>query len=148
MMKKAVIEPYLSFSGRCEEAVDFYRETLGAEVEMLLRFKESPEPTPEGMLPEGYEDKVMHCTFRIGGAVVMATDGCGGEEGKEGFHGISLSLSVETADEVDRAIDALAEGGEITMPADKTFWSSRFGMVTDRFGVSWMVGIPAEESES
>ena len=130
------VQPYLFFDGRCEEAVDFYRRTLGAEITSLMRWKQMPDPQP-GMVPPGSEDKVMHMTFRIGDMTVMASDGrC---LGKPNFQGFSLTLTVPTDAEADRIFAALGDGGEIRMPMTKTFFSSRFGMVADRFGVGWMV---------
>ena len=137
-MSKTLIQPYLFFGGRCEEALEFYRSTLGASVEMLMRYKDSPEPQPPGMLPDGWEEKVMHASFRIGSSTLMASDGCG--EGP-GFAGFSLSLAVPDAAEADRAFAALGDGGEVLMPLDKTFWSPRFGMVKDRFGMAWMITV-------
>ena len=134
-----VIQPYLFFNGSCEQAVDFYRTALGAEVEMMMRFKESPEPPQPGMVPQGFENKIMHTSFRIGQTTVMASDGCCEE--KANFQGFSLSLSVSSEAEADRAFDALAKGGQVRMPLAKTFWSPRFGMVTDRFGVGWMISV-------
>ena len=139
-MNKTLIQPYLFFGGRCEEALEFYRTALGAQVDFLMRYKESPEPLPPGRLPPGFENKVMHTTFRIGGSSLMASDGC--EEGQS-FAGFSLSLSVPTQAEADRAFTALAEGGKVKMPLTKTFWSPCFGMVTDRFGLGWMVSVVA-----
>lgn len=135
---KHLVQPYLMFNGRCEEAVEFYRQAVGAKVEALMRFEESPEPPPPGMVPENYGQKVMHAAFRIGDSLLMASDGCGEVES---ISGISLSLTLPTEAEVDQAFAALAEGGSILMPLGRTFWSERFGMVEDRFGVSWMVGI-------
>lgn len=132
-----IIQPYLFFNGRCEEAVDFYRKALGAEVEMMMRFKESPEPPQPGMVPPGFENKIMHTSFRIGQTTVMASDGC--SEGKPNLQGFSLSLSVSSEAEADRVFAALADGGEVRMPLTKTFWLPRFGMVADRFGVGWMI---------
>lgn len=134
-----VIQPYLFFNGRCEQALDFYRQALGAEVVMLLRFKDSPEPHPPGMVPPGWEDKVMHTSLRIGQTIVMASDGCGPEAGD--YKGFSLSLSVATPAEADRAFAALADGGQVRMPLGQTFWSPRFGMLEDRFGIGWMIGV-------
>ena len=132
-----LVQPYLFFDGRCEEAVDFYRRALGAEVEMLMRMKDSPDPHPSGMLPPDSGDKVMHVSFRIGDTTVMASDGkCAG---KPNFQGFSLSLTARDAAEADRLFAALADGGQVQMPLGKTFFSPRFGMVADRFGVSWMV---------
>jgi PhnB protein len=131
------IQPYLFFDGRCEEAVDFYRKVLGAEVSMLMRFKDSPEPPAPGMVPAGAENKVMHASFRIGDTTVMASDGrC---LGKPTFQGFSLSLTVADDATAERVFAALRDGGQVQMPLAKTFFSSRFGMVADRFGVSWMI---------
>lgn len=140
-MSKTTIQPYLFFGGRCDEALVFYQTALGAEVEMVMRYKDSPEAPPPGTVPEGWESKVMHASFRIGESVIMASDGC---EKTSGFEGFSLSFSVATEEEADRAFNALAEGGNVTMPLAKTFWSPRFGMVTDRFGIGWMVNVVAE----
>jgi PhnB protein len=132
-----VVQPYLFFDGRCDEAIEFYRRELGAEVTMLMRFKESPEPQPPGMIPPGSENKVMHASLRIGETTVMASDGnC---LGKPAFQGFSLSISVPNDAEAERLFSALGAGGQVQMPLTKTFFSSRFGMVADRFGVSWMV---------
>ena len=139
-MTNTLVQPYLFFGGRCEEALAFYRTALGAQVDFLMLYKDSPEPQPPGMLAPGFENKVMHTTFRIGGTTLMASDGCG--EGA-GFEGFSLSLAVPTAAEADRAFAALADGGEVRMPLTKTFWSPCFGMVTDRFGLGWMVSVVA-----
>lgn len=144
-MTSPAIQPYLFFDGRCEEAIDFYRSALGAEVEMMLRFSECPDPPPPGTMPDGWEKKVMHAAFRIDGSLVLASDGCGSGSPFEGF---ALSLSVATAEQADRYFNALAEGGEVTMPLDQTFWSPRFGMVTDRFGLGWMVGVEADPASS
>ena len=133
------IQAYLFFDGRCDEAIRFYREAIGAEVQMLMRHKESPEPPSPGTLPPGAEDKVMHASLRIGDTIVMASDGlC---RGKPDFQGFSLSLALATAEEADRAFARLSDGGQVRMPLAKTFWSPRFGMLVDRFGVSWMVTV-------
>jgi PhnB protein len=137
-MSNSLVEPYLFFGGRCEEALEFYRTTIGAQVEMMMRFKESPEPMPPGSVPAGFEDKVMHASFRIGGSRLMASDG-NEEEAK--FEGFSLSLAVPTEAEADRVFAALAKDGKVGMPLAKTFWSPKFGMLTDRFGVGWMVSV-------
>ena len=131
------VQPYLFFDGRCEEAVAFYKKALSAEVEMLMRFKESPEPPQPGMIPPGSGDKIMHSSLRIGDTRVMASDGrC---TGQTDFRGFSLSLTVANEAEAERKFTELAAGGQVQMPLAKTFWSPRFGMVSDRFGVSWMV---------
>ncbi len=139
-MTTASITPYLFFSGRCEEALDFYKKALGAEVEMLMHHKDSPDAPPPGMLQAGFEDKVMHATFRIGGATLMASDGSGD---KSRFEGFRLSLAFATEDEAKKAFASLSDGGEVALPLTKTFWSPCFGMVTDRFGVGWMITIAA-----
>jgi len=128
------VQPYLFFEGRCEEAVEFYRSALGAEVTMLMRFKDSPDPA---MISPGTEDKVMHASLRIGQTTVLASDGrC---EGRPTFQGFSLSLTVPSETEADRLFASLGDGGQVQMPLTRTFFSPRFGMVADRFGVSWMV---------
>jgi PhnB protein len=131
------VQPYLFFDGRCEEAIEFYKRALGAKVEVLMRFKESPEPPQPGMCPPGSDHKVMHASFRIGETTLMASDGrC---QGKPSFQGFSLSLTAKDDAEAERLFAAVGEGGQVQMPLGKTFFSSRFGMVADRFGVSWMV---------
>ena len=133
------VETYLFFDGCCEEAIEFYKKILGAEVTMLMRFKDSPEPPQPGMIPSGSENKIMHVSFRIGDTTVMASDGrCAGQAN---FQGFSLSLTVANEAEADRKFAALVEGGQVQMPLAKTFWSPRFGMLTDRFGVGWMVSV-------
>ncbi|MBX9894493.1 MAG: VOC family protein [Nitrosomonas sp.] len=141
-MNNPVIQPYLMFGGRCEEALEFYRTALGAQIDMLMRFQESPDPPPPGMLPPGFESKIMHASFRIAGNVLMASDGC--EVGSQ-FKGFSLSISVATEAEAERYFAALSGGGQVQMPLAKTFWSPKFGMLTDRFGISWMVNVVTTE---
>jgi PhnB protein len=138
--QKNVIEPYLFFEGRCEEAVEFYKKALGAEVLMLMRFKDSPDPNACGGVPG---EKIMHASLRIGGSNIMASDGRCDEPMK--FEGFSLSLAVNTDAEADKYFNALTEGGKVIMPLTKTFWSPRFGMVTDKFGVMWMVNVVSEQ---
>lgn len=131
------VNPYLFFDGRCDEAMEFYRQALGAEVTTLMRFKDSPEPPRPGMVPPGAENKVMHASFRIGDTTVMASDGrCMGQPSFEGF---ALTLTLPDEAEADRLFAALGEGGQVQMPLTTTFFSPRFGMVADRFGVSWMI---------
>lgn len=131
------VEPYLFFEGRCEEAIEFYRKALGAEVTMLMRNKESPEPPPPGKLPPGSENKILHSNFRIGDTTLMASDGfC---SGKPNFQGFSLSVGALNETEAKRMFAALADGGQVRMPLSKTFFSPCFGMVADRFGVAWMI---------
>jgi PhnB protein len=131
------IEPYLFFEGRCDEAIEFYRRTLGAEVGMLMRYKDSPEPPAPGMIPPGSENKVMHANLRIGDTNVMVSDGsCSGQPA---FRGFSLSVTAPDVTRADQVFAALADGGKVRMPLAKTFFSPRFGMVIDRFGVLWMI---------
>lgn len=133
------IQPYLFYNGRCEEAIAFYRTALGAETTMLMRYKESPGPVPPGM-----DDKVMHASLRIGDAMLLMSDGHG--SGPLNFQGFGLSLMVADDAEAQRSFAALSDGGQVQMPLEKTFFSSQFGMVADRFGVLWMVyTLPATE---
>lgn len=136
-MSTAIVQPYLFFGGRCEEALEFYRNAVGAQVDMLVHFKDSPEPPP------GFEDKVMHASFRIGQTTLLGSDGCSETTGYEGF---SLSLHVATIEEAERAFAALADGGKVEMPLTETFWSPGYGMLTDRFGIGWMVNVLPEQS--
>ena len=131
------VQPYLFFGGRCEEAIEFYRKAVGAEVDRMVRFKDAPEPQPG--LPECFESKVMHASVRIGETLMMASDGrC---EGEAAFEGFSLSLTVPDEAEAERAFAALSDGGLVTMPLEKTFWAPKFGMLQDKFGVGWMVSV-------
>ena len=132
------LAPWLSVR-KSAQAVEFYKTALGAQVLFSMRYKESPEPPPPGMVPPGFENKIMHTSFRVGETVVMASDGCSLEKPK--FEGFSLSVAVSTPAEVDHIFNALAEGGTVGMPLAKTFWSPRFGMVTDKFGVGWMITV-------
>lgn len=132
-----IVEPYLFFEGRCEEAMTFYTKAVGAKVEALMRFKESPEPPPPGMVPPGSENKVMHALFRIGDSAIMATDG--GCSNAQKFDGFSLTITVANEAEAKAKFTALSEGGAVTMPLGKTFFSPCFGMLTDKFGVGWML---------
>jgi len=141
-MEKATVQPYLFFGGRCEEALEFYKTALHAKVGAVMRFNESPDPTPPGMLAPGFETKIMHCSFQVGGTTVMASDGC---DAKCSFVGFKLALTVPTEADADRVFNALAADGKIEMPLVKTFWSPRFGMVADKFGVEWMVMVPCPQ---
>lgn len=140
-MGKAYIEPYLFFNGCCEQAIEFYRKAVGASVDFMMRYKESPDAPPPGRVPANWDEKIMHASVRIGGALIMMSDGC---ETSPKFAGFSLSLSLSSEAEVHRTFAALAEGGEVQMPVMKTFWSPCFGMVVDRFGVGWMVTVAAD----
>jgi PhnB protein len=135
------IAPYLFFSGRCEEALEFYRQALGAQVETVIRFNEAPDPTPPDLLQAGFENKVMHSSFTVNGIRLMASDGC---DDKSTLHGFQLALSVDTEANAHEVFTALGEGGNVQMPLSKTFWSSCFGMVADKFNVVWMVMVPGE----
>ena len=136
------VEPYLFFDGRCEEALDFYKKAVGAQVTALIRFKESPDPT---MVHGGQDgNKVLHAVFRIGDTTIMASDGR--NQGKPNFQGFALSISVKTEAETKKFFNALAEGGRVEAPLGKTFFSPSFGMVVDRFGVFWMVLIPTMQA--
>ena len=129
------VTPYLYFNGRCEEALDHYQKAIGAEVAAKMRFSESPEPCGEGPMPPG--DKIMHAEFTVGGTKIMASDGmCTGEAV---FNGISLAIAVDNGDKAEKLFTALSQGGEVQMPMTETFFSPRFGMVADKFGVSWMI---------
>jgi len=128
------VQPYLDFNGRCDEALEFYKAAVGAEVAMLMRWKDSPD---KSMCSAENADKVMHSQFQIGDSTIMASDGrC---TGKPNFHGVALTISANTEAEADKLFNALAEGGQVTMPLAKTFFSPKFGMVADKFGVGWMV---------
>ena len=131
-----LVQPYLFFNGRCEEALEFYRSAVGAEVEMLSRFKDAPEPS---MAQPGMENKVMHASFRIGQTTLMASDGRG--DGEPRFEGFSLSIVVPDEEKAESVFNALADGGKVTMPLAQTFWAPKFGMLEDRFGVGWMVSV-------
>ncbi len=135
------VQPYLFFDGNCEEAVEFYRTALGANVQMMMRMNETPEPIPTEHLLPGYENKIMHACFQIGESTVMASDDCMGHPKMGGF---SLSLSPSTREEAERIFAALSAGGTVNMPLGETFWSPCFGMVADRFGVNWMVNVKPE----
>ncbi len=130
------VQPYLDFNGRCDEALAFYQKALGAKVGMLMRWKDSPDKT---MCTPQNADKVMHSQFQIGDTTVMASDGRAG--GKPNFHGIMLSISANNEADADKLFAGLADGGQVQMPLGKTFFSPRFGMVADKFGVGWMVNV-------
>ncbi|WP_250474039.1 VOC family protein [Caballeronia sp. GAFFF1] len=139
------VQPYLFFEGRCEEAVSFYREHLGAQVLMTMRYRDNPDAGKQGgseaasgcSMPPGSEDKIMHTAFTIGDSTVMASDGmC---SGKPNFQGVSLSLTADDEQQAEKYFNALAKGGQVQMPMTQTFFAKRFGMVQDMFGVSWMV---------
>lgn len=130
------VAPYLFFSGRCAEAISFYQDRLNAELEMVMRFDESPDPVPEGMLQPGFETAVMHASLKIAGQRILLSDGC---DDKSCFSGFRLALTVPEKVDAERYFNALADGGTVDMPLGETFWSPCYGMVTDRFQVGWMV---------
>ena len=132
------VHPYLVFHGQCEEAINFYKAKLGAEVLMMMRFKDMPGGLQPGMVSPGGENKVMHAALQIGESKVMASDGKCGSTGPT-FDGFSLSLDAADEAQAQRLFTALSDGGTVTMPLNKTFFAKQFGMVTDRFGISWMV---------
>lgn len=132
------VQPYLSFEGRCDEAIAFYEKAVGAKVDMLMRFKEAPD---QSMVTPQSKDKVMHAAVHIGDTQILMSDGrC---QGGPNFNGIALALSAPTDADAERMFNALADGGKVNMPLTKTFFSSRFGMLADKFGVGWMVLSPA-----
>ena len=131
------VQAYLVFDGRCEEALEFYKKAIGAEVVRVMRNKDNPEPAPPGTLPPGSENKIMHSTFRVGETTIMASDGYA--QGNPRFEGFSLSLSAANDAETERLFKALAEGGQVRVPLAKSFFASKFGMLADKFGVGWIV---------
>ena len=134
------VQPYLVFEGRCEEAIEFYKKALGAKVEMMMRFKDNPEPVPGSCAPQN-ENKIMHASMKIGEATVMASDGRM-QGTKPKFEGFALSLDLKSKEDAEKTFRALSEGGQVQVPLGKTFFSPAFGMVADRFGVMWMVLVP------
>jgi PhnB protein len=131
--------PYLMFNGRCEEALNFYKKALGAEIGMMMRFKENPDADKAeaaGCMP-GDMNKIMHSAFQVKGSTVMASDGM--SQGAPKFEGFSLSVEAKDAPEAERFFNALADGGKVEVPLTKTFFAKSFGVVADKFGVSWMV---------
>lgn len=136
------VQTYLYFDGKCDEALAFYRDTVGAEILQLMRYRDMPlqpgsDTCVEQSMPPGCEDKVLHCSFRIGATELMASDGfCAG---KPVFEGFALSLVLKDKDTVERTFARLAEGGEVRVPVDKTFFSPAFGLVVDRYGILWNV---------
>jgi PhnB protein len=131
------VQPYLFFDGKCEEALEFYKSAIGAKVDMMMRYSEAPEKPPEGAMPPGSDKKVMHAAFKVGDTQIMASDGhCAG---KPSFQGFGLTLNAANDAEADKLFNAVGKGGQVMQPLTKTFFASRFGMVTDKFGVMWMV---------
>jgi PhnB protein len=129
--------PYLFFDGRCEEAIEFYKKAVGAEVGMLMRFGEAPQKPPPGTMPPGTDNKVMHAELRIGGEAVFVSDGHA--QGQPKFEGFSLAINASDEADADKKFNALANGGQVRQPLVETFFAKRFGMVADKFGVGWMI---------
>lgn len=144
-LQDATISPYLFFGGRCEEALAFYEQAVGATVMMKMRFDESPDAVPDGMLQAGFESKIMHAAFNIGKMNLMASDGC---NEKSKFDGFRLALSVSSQEVCESAFNALAQDGKVDMPLTTTFWSPLYGMLTDKFGVGWMVMVAGQQPQS
>lgn len=138
------VEPYLNFDGRADEAIEFYKKTLSAKVTALIRYKDHPKTDGDcpGPMPPGTDDKVMHVSFQVGSSTLMGSDcHC---SGKPTFAGISLTLSVRDDAEAQSVFTALSEAGKVCVPLNKTFFSSSFGVLTDRFGITWMVMVPRQ----
>jgi PhnB protein len=133
------VQPYLFFEGRAEEAIEFYRRAIDAKPGMMMRYKDSPEAPPPGMVPPGSDNKIMHAEMQVGDTLVMVSDGM--VSGKPSFKGFSLAIDAPDVATLDKQFAALSEGGKVEMPLGKTFWSPRFGMLTDKFGVGWMLGV-------
>ena len=131
------VQAYISYRGRCEEALEFYKRSIGAEVIGLMRWKESLDATMKA--PPGFEEKVMNASFRVGDTLMMADDSPG--EAPAEYKGMTLAIEVADDVEAQRVFTALVEGGKVTMALAKTFWTSSFGMLTDKFGVPWMVNV-------
>ena len=136
------LTPYLSFDGRTREAFAFYRQALGATIQAMLSYDEMPAAAPaEGCGDAGPPsgDGIMHaCLVLPGGAMLFAGDTPPGMP-YEGLKGVMLALQYDTVDEARDAFQALAQGGQVTMPLAPTFWARTFGMLTDRFGIAWAV---------
>ncbi len=128
------VQPYLFFDGRCDEAIEFYKKAIGAKVGMLMRWKDSPD---KSMCTASNADKVMHAQFQVGETAILASDGR--NSGQPKFDGFALTIAVQNEAQADQMFGALGEGGQVTMPMSKTFFSPRFGMLADKFGVHWMI---------
>lgn len=135
-MQSASVNTYLFFAGRCEEALEYYATHLGAKIGMLMRFNEAPDPIPEGVLPPGFENKVMHGEVTIGNTRLLVSDGC---VPTGNFSGFSQAITVTSKETATQVFNALSDGGEVTMPLQETFWSPLYGQVKDKFGLDWMV---------
>ncbi|WP_016954958.1 VOC family protein [Catenovulum agarivorans] len=143
-MHQANLNTYLFFNGQAEAAIAYYQQHLSAELTLMMRFNESPDPIPEGMLPKGYEQKIMHAQIKVADHELFISDGCAPDEQPQGF---SIALTLTESEEVERIFNALAQDGNIIMPLEKTFWSPLFGQVKDKFGISWMLMLPDEQTQ-
>lgn len=142
-MRKMDVRQYLFFSGKCDEALNYYQQHLGAQVNFLMRFNESPDPVPQELLQDGFANKVMHAEFSLGNTRILASDGC---NDVENFSGFRIALTLPDEAEAQRVFSALAASGKVDMPLTKTFWSPLYGQVTDKFGIGWMVMLPGEQA--
>ncbi|MBY0320550.1 MAG: VOC family protein [Reyranella sp.] len=134
VQQTATVQPYLFFDGKCEEALEFYKSTIGAKVDMLMRFKEAPD---QSQMQPNTGEKVMHAAFHVGTTQVLASDGhCAG---KPSFQGFGLALNAKDDAEAEKLFTAVGKGGQVMQPLTKTFFASKFGMVADKFGIMWMV---------
>ena len=136
------LNAYLDMKGRAQEAIEFYKQALGAEVAVLMRFKDMPAQDDKNceMSPE-MEQKVMHATLNIGDSVLMISDSPEPDSGAAEFKGITLSIGTDDMAAAEKMFHALAKEGKVEMPLARTFWAKAFGMVNDKFGVSWMVNV-------
>lgn len=136
------VMPYITFQGNCEEALKFYKECLGGEILYMGRYGGSP------MAGQAPDDKIMHATLKVGDTHIMAADNMAPDPFAVGGN-IALSVGTDDAGDAERMFNALAEGGRVTMPIAETFWAERFGMLTDKFGIDWMVNYekPTDEKE-
>ncbi|MFU2511799.1 YciI family protein [Pseudoalteromonas sp. ASV78] len=146
VMQQAKASCYLFFSGRCEEALTYYQTHLNAKIAMMFRFSDSPEPIPEGAIPANFDDKIMHSEFTVAGMKILATDGCIDNQGDGvSYSGFNLTLTIDSEQTLRSVFAALADGGQVRMPLEETFWSPLYGQVTDKFGIGWMLMLPSPD---
>jgi len=139
------VQTTLNFYGRTEEAVAFYGRAVDAETLFLLRFRDRPDYAQSR---PGLEDKIFHATLRLGATLVMASDcGCEHSPSEAAFAGFSLALRVETPEKAERFFNALSEGGQVQIPMRETFFATRYGIVVDRFGLSWKIMIESKATD-
>lgn len=140
VQQNETVQPYIFFDGKCEEALEFYKDAIGAKVDMMMRFKEAPD---QSQMQPNTGEKVMHAAFHVGTTQVLASDGhCAG---KPSFQGFGLALNAKNDAEAEKLFTAVGKGGQVLQPLTKTFFASKCGMVTDKFGIMWMV--MAEENK-